>query len=264
MTRRAKHRSGVSNVAPAIVPAWPVAAERRADVHAPFSRRTVPSVPSVAFYFGLGSRYSYLAFTQIARIEQAIGCCFTLHPISSIELLAMREVSPFKGAAVSGQYEWSYRRRDAEQWAELYGVPFREPAPLPVDHRMMARACRAAELQSGLRAYCEAMFHAVFVEHARIDQSLCTKLATKLGLDQRRFARDMDSRLVEERLTQSCEEAYRRGAFGVPTFFIGDELFWGNDRLPLLEHRLVSGKRTGRPANRKKAAATARKNEEKT
>ena len=64
---------------------------------------------TIAFYYGLGSRYSYLAFTQIERIESEYGCRFDLHPISSIDLMQLCGPSPFEGRPVSGQYDWGYR-----------------------------------------------------------------------------------------------------------------------------------------------------------
>jgi 2-hydroxychromene-2-carboxylate isomerase len=192
----------------------------------------------IDFYFGLGSRYSYLAFTQIERIERVYGCHFALHPISSVELFTLRQASPFEREPASGQYDWDWRRRDAERWAGLYGVPFREPAPLPADHRLMARACHAADLQGQLRAYAAALFRAVFADHATIDADACAVLAAGLGMDWSRLAHDMTSAAVEARVSAVAGEAKARGAFGVPTFFVGDEMFWGNDRLPLLEHWL--------------------------
>jgi 2-hydroxychromene-2-carboxylate isomerase len=72
----------------------------------------------VEFFFGLGSRYSYLAFTQIARIEASHSCTFNLQPISSVELMHLRGTSPFQGPPLSGQYERNYRRSDAEAWAK--------------------------------------------------------------------------------------------------------------------------------------------------
>jgi 2-hydroxychromene-2-carboxylate isomerase len=195
----------------------------------------------IDFYFGLGSRYSYLAFTQIDRIEGAYGCSIALHPISSVELFALRKASPFEGEPSSGQYDWEWRRRDAGRWADYYGVPFREPAPLPDDHRLMARACHAAEAQGNLRAFTAALFRAVFVDHATIDDDVCAALADGLGMDQLRLAHNMKSAAVDERVSAAAREAKARGAFGVPTFFVGEEMFWGNDRLPLLEHRLRRG-----------------------
>ena len=193
----------------------------------------------VEFFFGLGSRYSYLAFTQIARIEAAYSCTFNLHPIGSGELLHLRGASPFQGAPMSGQYEWDYRRRDAVAWAEYYRVPFIEPKPLPQDHGLMARACHAAGMQGALRPYCAAMFETVFVNNEDVDEQTCAMIASRIKLDVRLFSTALGSGVVNERVTASARRAFERGAFGVPTFFVGDRMFWGNDRLVLLEHYLA-------------------------
>jgi 2-hydroxychromene-2-carboxylate isomerase len=197
------------------------------------------AMQEVEFFFGLGSRYSYLAFTQIARIEASCSCRFNLQPIGSGELLNLRGASPFKGAPLSGQYEWEYRRRDAAAWAEYYRVPFIEPKPLPEDHRLMARACHAAGMQGALRPYCEAIFQAVFVSNEHIDEQTCAAVASRIKLDVRLFSEAIGSSAVDEWVTASACRAFERGAFGVPTFFVGDRMFWGNDRLVLLEHHLA-------------------------
>jgi 2-hydroxychromene-2-carboxylate isomerase len=196
----------------------------------------------VEFFFGLGSRYSYLAFTQITRIEVACSCKFNLHPLASEDLLKLRKASPFFGSPVSGQYEWGYRRRDASAWADYYGVPYIEPKTLPKDHRMMSKACYAADMQGALRQYCEAMFRAVFVDNVEIDQRICGSTAARIGLDRKLFDSAMQGNAVNERVAASTRLAYEKGAFGVPTFFVADQMFWGNDRLVLLEHYLASSK----------------------
>src|SRR5439155_26436445 len=84
------------------------------------------SMSVVDAYLGLGSRYSYLASTQFDRIARETGATFNWIPVASPDLFAP-ERNPFEGAPVSGQYEWFYRKQDAETWADYYGVPFREP-----------------------------------------------------------------------------------------------------------------------------------------
>jgi 2-hydroxychromene-2-carboxylate isomerase len=197
------------------------------------------AMQQVEFFFGLGSRYSYLAFTQVVRIEALYSCTFSLQPIGSGELLNLRGASPFRGAPLSGQYEWDYRRRDAVAWAEYYRVPFVEPKSLPEDHRLMARACHAAGMQGALRPYCQAMFQAVFVSSEDINEQTCAVIASRIKLDVRAFSAAIGSGVVNERVTASARRAFERGAFGVPTFFVGDRMFWGNDRLVLLEHYLA-------------------------
>lgn len=194
----------------------------------------------VDVYFGLGSRYSYLAFSRLPEIERRTGAAFVLHPISSIELMAIRGSSPFARSATSGQYDWSYRRLDAERWARYYGVAYAEPKKLPDDHRLMARACVAARAQGALRPYCERLFRAVFADQMWIDSRVCIDLAKELAVDAQIFERDLAASETSDEVTRSARSAARRGAFGVPTFFVGEQMFWGNDRLVLIEHALMT------------------------
>jgi 2-hydroxychromene-2-carboxylate isomerase len=94
-------------------------------------------------------------------------------------------------------------------------------------------------MQGALRRYCEAMFQAVFVSNEDIDEQTCTAIASRIKLDVRLFCVAISSSAVNERVTESARRAFERGAFGVPTFFLGDRMFWGNDRLVLLEHDLA-------------------------
>lgn len=189
----------------------------------------------VQFVFGLGSRYSYLASTRLEGIAARTGCAFDWVPVSSVALMAARGRSPFAGDPASGQYDWGYRRRDAEDWARYYGVPFVEPLPPPQDHALMALATRAAGRQGALERYARALFEAVFVRHAAIDEAACAALAAELGLDERAFREALADPALRAGMDADIADCVARGAFGVPTFFAGGRMFWGNDRLVLLE-----------------------------
>ena len=97
----------------------------------------------VEFFFAPGSRYSYLAASQIPRIEADTGCRFDWLPVRGTQIRALRGRDPFEGEPISGQYDWSYRRRDAEMWAEYYGITFREPPNHELDFDLLARAAAA-------------------------------------------------------------------------------------------------------------------------
>ena len=82
-------------------------------------------------------------------------------------------------------------------------------------------------------------FRAIFAESTRrIDEEGCAHRAEAVGLDKDRFLEKLRSPETEERLEHSARKAYSEGAFGVPTFVVGDETFWGNDRLVLVRHHL--------------------------
>lgn len=192
----------------------------------------------VDFYLGLGSRYSYLAASQVDRLEAQHGCRFAWKPIASGALIDRRGDNPFRREDGVGQYDPAYREYDATAWAAHYGIPFREPAPFEVEASVPARACLAAERQGALVACCRVLFAMIFAEGVTIDAAVIDALPPRLGLDQAAFRRDLDSPETRARHQALVEEAGRRGAFGVPTFFLGGRMFWGNDRLPLLEAAL--------------------------
>ena len=193
---------------------------------------------AVDFYYGLGSRYSYLASTQIERIAAETGCRFAWHPVSSGALMRLRGGRPFRGEPVSGQYEWPYRRHDAEAWAAYYGVPYREPMDFLVDPDYLAVAATAAQQLGAVEAYSRCLFQAIFVEGRAVLEADLAALATEAGLDAAGFRAQLADPATAQLHAAALQAAHQRCAFGVPTFFCGERLFWGNDRLVLLEHAL--------------------------
>ena len=203
--------------------------------------------PVVEFYFGLGSRYSYLAASQLTALAAESGAAFDWLPVDSAKLIETRGDNPFKVAKAAGQYDWDYRRRDAEAWAEYYGIPFREPhGRLALDPDLLSRAAVTARRLGAVEPYARASFAAIFVEErTRIDRALCAELAERAGLERTRFEGELDSSASRAEQERILRQALARGAFGVPTFFAGGRLFWGNDRLALLRHHLMREGRIG-------------------
>jgi 2-hydroxychromene-2-carboxylate isomerase len=196
----------------------------------------VSTTLTVDFYYGLGSRYAYLASTQIERIAAETGCGFAWHPVSSGALMRLRGGRPFRGEPVSGQYEWPYRRHDAEAWAEYYDVPYREPVDFLVDPDYLATAASAAQQLGAVEAYSRCLFQAIFVEGRAVLEDDLAALATEAGLDAAAFRARIADPATAACYQAELRRARARGAFGVPTFFLGEQMFWGNDRLVLLEH----------------------------
>ena len=192
----------------------------------------------IDFYLGLGSRYSYLAASQLERIEAKYRCRFVWKPIASGALMDRRGGNPFRGQPLSGQYDWSYREYDAKCWARYYGVPFREPIAFRVDPDRLALACLAADGQGALVPCCRLLQQLIFVDGLVIDDGVIADLAGRLELDKAAFQRDLAAPATRTRHDALITEAAERGAFGVPTFFLGQQMFWGNDRLVLLEAAL--------------------------
>jgi len=181
----------------------------------------------VDFYFGVGSRYSYLAATQLGAIERETGARFRWLAVDSPRLIAARGDDPFAAPHGPGQYNWEYRRRDAEAWASLYGEPFREPyGRLALDAGLLSLACTAARRLGAAETYARALYRAVFVDDLpTVDRAACIARAREVNLDREAFDAALDDPGTWVERERVMEEALRRGVFGVPTFLAGEQRF---------------------------------------
>jgi len=195
----------------------------------------------VQFFYGLGSRYSYLAATQLPALAVRTGAAFKWRPLFSGELMRRLGRSPFEGAPLSGQYDWTYRRIDAERWAALYGAPFVEPAPFALPPERYALAAEAARGFGRIEAFSLALFRAIFGTGAPVGAAEVEASAAAAGIDPAAHAAATDAPETAAAVEASLEAAFGAGVFGVPTFLVDEDLYWGNDRLPLLERRLLQG-----------------------
>ena len=192
----------------------------------------------VEFYYSIGSRYSYLASTQIARLERETGARVEWLPLSSLDLMAGAGYGPFRGSAPSGQYAWPYRRYDAECWADYYGVPYHEPDDPEVHPPNLA--CVAARRLGDAAGLSRQLFHAHFVEgRSPTDDAELITIARSVGLDSDRFAAHLHDPETVALHRTTVRQALDRGAFGVPTFIVGGRMFWGNDHLPLVRRAIT-------------------------
>ena len=198
---------------------------------------------SIEFYYAIGSRYSYLASSQIASIERDSGCHTEWRPLNSMTLFSLRGANPFSSAPVSGQYDWAYRETDAARWAKHYGIAFVEPRNrIEYDPQQLALAATAAKRLGHAASFSHRLFAAMFADPiTRIDLSECTRRAEACGIDAERFRREMANPETATELEQTLRNARDLGVFGVPTFVVDGELFWGNDRIVLLRDRLADG-----------------------
>jgi 2-hydroxychromene-2-carboxylate isomerase len=194
----------------------------------------------VLFYYSIGSRYSYLAASQLGELVAETGCSIDWQPLNSMRLLSERGGGPFRGDPISGQYDWSYRTRDAERWAELYGIPFVETrGRVEIDAEALALAATAAKRIGQIEAVSRELFAAVFDgTNSVVDANECVRRAEACGLSAQEFRSELEQPSTRKQLEHAMKAAHRAGVFGVPTFVVGGELFWGNDRLVLLKRHI--------------------------
>lgn len=195
---------------------------------------------TIDFYYSIGSRYSYLASTQIKSLKQEFDCEFIWYPVNSVRLITQRGISPFEGKPISGQYEWIYRELDAKRWAKLYGVPYKEPrGRVNFNSELLALACTAARHFGKEEEYSNLLFRAIFEDSlSQIDERECIICAEACDIPAIDFQSLLRTKETVNQLNATINRALDCGVFGVPTFIVSGELFWGNDRIILLRHHL--------------------------
>ncbi len=196
----------------------------------------------VDFYFGLSSRYSYLAHSQIERIAAVTGAQFNWKPFFGPALMDKREQNPFAGPAPSGIYDVAFRLRDVRRWAGHYAIPYLEiDGRLQGDRRLFSHAAVAGAAMGQAEAMSRAIFKAMFVEERdALAKADFIELAGKVGLDEAAYAQALEAPETQALHDRHIDDAIAAGVFGTPTFVCEDELWFGNDRLVLLEEWLLA------------------------
>lgn len=188
---------------------------------------------SFDFFYDLGSPYSYLASTQIAGIERRTDSKARLLPIT---LGGLRKAT---GHQLPPPQQLKYMSEDTARWSRQYGVPMRIPKEFPVSTILPLRACVAADRQSKGEEAMHALFHAYWVGGDDIsDAAVVESALTRAGLDGKALLAAAGEQETKDALRRNTDLALARGVFGVPTLFVGERSFWGNDRLEFAEAEL--------------------------
>src|SRR5205814_3433838 len=121
-------------------------------------------------------------------------------------------------------------------WDRHYGVPFKRSPHFPVNTLALMRGAAAAQIDGLFERYHPAMYKAMWVDGRNLnDIKEVAAVLTEAGLDARKIGDRIQDQDVKDRLKETTDGAVARGVFGAPTMFVGDLMFFGNDRLPFVE-----------------------------
>ena len=192
---------------------------------------------SFEFWFDFGSPASYLAWTQLADITRSTGAQALARPMLLGGVFqATGNQSPATIPA-KGRYTFV----DFARYAEAYGVPLQRNPHFPINTLMLMRVATGLQMRQPERfeAYCEAVFKAIWVDALNLnDPATTAKALADAGFDPAELLALSNEPAVKEQLKATTTTAVERGVFGAPTFFVGDQMFWGQDRIHFVKKAL--------------------------
>src|SRR5580658_1112005 len=183
----------------------------------------------IDFWFTMGSTYSYLSVMRLADVERASGIAFRWRPFHLLLILQEMKHIPFADKPAKSRYMW----RDIERRAAMHGLPAKLPAPYPAKQSVTANLGAIVGMHEGwgpdfVRAAYRRWFQAG--EETGSEPNLSSSLRD-IGQDPARVRALASSAAANEAMLAETDVARALGIFGSPTFTVGDELFWGDDRL---------------------------------
>jgi len=190
------------------------------------------------FFFDYGSPYSYLANHCLPELVERTGVSLRYRPML---LGGVFKATGNQSPAVEPiEAKRAYGGRVLQRSAELYGAEFRGNPHFPINTLMLMRTAVAAQRAGVFEAFHRVVYPAFWVQGLDLgDESVLARLIESAGLDGDRLAELRAQDDVKSELRANTEEAVARGAFGAPTFFLEDEMFFGADHLVFLERALA-------------------------
>ncbi|NDV99197.1 2-hydroxychromene-2-carboxylate isomerase [Salipiger sp. PrR002] len=183
----------------------------------------------IDFWYSIGSTYSYLTVMRLPQLAEAEGVEVRWHPFNVRHVMVAQNNIPFKGKPEKTAYMW----RDIARRAEGYGLSPKLPAPYPLAGLVLANEVAELGMHEGWGIdYTSATYRRWFEqgepagEAPNLPESL-----REIGQDPERVMERAGSEEIVQALASATADAMTLGVFGSPSFLVGHELFWGDDRL---------------------------------
>jgi 2-hydroxychromene-2-carboxylate isomerase len=186
---------------------------------------------AIEFWYEFASTYSYPAAMRVARLADAAGVAVRWRPFLLGPIFAAQgwTDSPFNLYPAKGRNMW----RDLQRICEVDGLILTQPPfRFPQNGLKAARLALAGENEGWTPEFSRAVFAANFAEQKNIvDDTTLATILSKIGVNVEDAMKAAGATESKDRLKKQTEEAVARGIYGAPSFTVGEELFWGNDRL---------------------------------
>jgi 2-hydroxychromene-2-carboxylate isomerase len=191
------------------------------------------------YYFDFGSPASYLAFTQLPKLTEQTGAIAVYKPM----LLGGVFQATGNHSPATIPAKGNYTFKDFARFAKRYNVPLNSNPHFPINTLMLMRGAIGLQLTDAARfiPYCQAVYHAIWVDALNLnDPTTVGQALAKAGFDPMAMMALANAQSTKDALKAATETAVARGVFGAPTFFVGEQMFWGQDRLDFVREALTT------------------------
>jgi 2-hydroxychromene-2-carboxylate isomerase len=192
----------------------------------------------VEFFFDVGSPASYLAWTQLPALCEQAGATLVYRPMLLGGVFqATGNASP-AAVPVKGRYVG----KDNARYARRYGVPLIQNPNFPIITLLLMRATVGVQLRmpDRFQDFLRGVFKAIWVDSLNLNEpALTAKALQDAGFDPEQILKLANDPEIKATLRKTTDEAVERGVFGAPTMFVGDEMYFGQDRLEFVREALA-------------------------
>jgi 2-hydroxychromene-2-carboxylate isomerase len=193
-------------------------------------------------FYDLTSPWTYLAFTGLQPLLEQYSVEAHWRPIlvGGVFNAVNQDLYEQREKAFNNKRRISYMMKDLKDWADYRGIEINWPECHPANAVKSMRGCFVAQEQGLLLEYSRAVFEAYWGRKEDVSsEAVLSAIVSGLGMDADSFLRDIGKQEHKDQLRINTDEVIERGAYGSPTIYInGDDMYFGNDRLPLIERRL--------------------------
>lgn len=192
---------------------------------------------TVEFLFDFGSPATYLAHKRVPEISERTGAVFDYQPF----LLGGVFKATGNSSPVMVPAKGKWMLNDLSRWAKRHGTPFNMNPNFPINTLTLMRGAAGLKGKPGFERYVDAVFEAIWKDRENMnDNAVVSEVLFAAGLDGNAILEAANSEEAKASLKAATERAVERGAFGAPTFFIGDEMHFGQDRLDWVEEAVAA------------------------
>jgi 2-hydroxychromene-2-carboxylate isomerase len=194
----------------------------------------------VEFHFDFGSPNAYLSHVVIPKIEQRTGATFEYVPILLGGIFKLTNNRSPVQAFAEVRNKLEYQLRETDRFVRRHNITDYKFNPFfPVNTLMMMRGAIAAQRVGIFREYVNGMFRNMWVDPKKMDdENVLRAVLGECGFDAARILALTQDPTIKQELVANTERSVQRGAFGAPTFFVGDEMYFGKDRLDEVEEAI--------------------------